>query len=197
MMNAQMDVQLSRYWWLVLLRGVLAIIFGVLAFIWPGVTLVVIIAFFGAYMFLDGVVALVQAVRFRHERDRWPMLLLEGVLGIIVGVVTYFWPGITALAWVFTIAAWAIVTGVLEIVSAVRIRQIVPGEIWFALSGFASIILGLAFAFLPLLGLIAAVWLVGVYAIVYGAFLILLSVRLRGLGRPQPGAPATIMGRTT
>ncbi|BDE07505.1 hypothetical protein WPS_27810 [Vulcanimicrobium alpinum] len=93
-----MVTHLAREWWIVALRGVLGILFGVVAFVWPGMTLLVLIALFGAYMFLDGVGALVQAKRFRHERERWPALLAEAALGIIIGVVTFFWPGVTALA---------------------------------------------------------------------------------------------------
>src|SRR5260370_31500170 len=160
-MNQQVAIgtQLGRAWWLVALRGALAIIFGLFAFFWPGVTLVVLIAFFGAYMFVDGLVALWQAVRFRHERERWPMLLLEAILGIAVGLVTYRWPGITALAWVFTIAFWAIITGVLEIATAIRLRSFFPNEIFLALTGFLSIAVGIVFVFLPLIGLLAAIWL--------------------------------------
>jgi uncharacterized membrane protein HdeD (DUF308 family) len=184
-----LDVHLSRAWWLVALRGALAIIFGIFAFVYPGVTLVVLIAFFAAYMFIDGIVALSQAVRFRHDLERWPWLLFEGILGIAVGAITYFWPGITAIAWVFTIAAWAIITGILEIVAAIRLRQVISGEIWLLISGILSIALGIAFAFLPLVGLLAAVWMVGVYAVLYGVVLLSLSFRLRSAGTPQPGSP--------
>jgi uncharacterized membrane protein HdeD (DUF308 family) len=192
MIQTSIENQVSRYWWLVALRGVIAIILGILTFVWPGISLVVLIAFFGAYMFVDGIVALVQAVRFRHERDRWPALLTEGILGILVGLATYFWPGLTALAWVITIAAWAIVTGILEIVAAVRLRQIVQNEIFLLLSGVVSIVLGILFLFLPSIGLLTAVYFVGAYAIVYGVLLLSLAFRLRKGARP--GTPVGVQG---
>lgn len=179
----------AKQWWLVALRGIVSILFGVAAFLLPGITLVVLILFFGAYMFVDGVIALVSAIRFRHERERWVALLVEGILGIAVGVVTYLWPGITALAWVFTIGAWAIVTGVLEIVAAVRLRAGVGAEVLLILTGIASIALGLAFAIFPLAGLLAWVWMIGAYAIVFGVLLLAFAFRLRhGLGKPTSSA---------
>ena len=186
MMESPIELQLGRYWWVVALRGLIGIIFGILAFIWPGITLVVLIAFFGAYMFVDGVFALVQAIRLRHERERWPMLLLEGILGIAVGLITYFWPGLTAIAWLYTIAAWAIITGVLEIVTAVRFRKIVQGEFLLILTGLISILLGVVLALMPLAGLLAWVYLIGAYAIVFGALLIGFAFRLRGMGTGRP-----------
>ncbi len=177
-----MIANISRYWWLVALRGVLGIVFGICAFVWPGITLLVLIAVLGAYLFVDGAVALALAIKFRHERERWPMLLLEGVLGIAVGVVTFFWPGITALAWLYTIAAWAIVTGVLEIVLAIRLRREIEGEWLVILSGILSIAFGVLVAALPLAGLLVWVWLVGAYAIVFGVLMLALAFRLRKLG---------------
>ncbi|MGZ3497737.1 MAG: HdeD family acid-resistance protein [Vulcanimicrobiaceae bacterium] len=176
--------QVARSWWLVALRGVLSILFGVMAFVWPGITLVVLIAIIGAYMFVDGIFALVWAVRFRHERERWPMLMVEGILGIAVGVVTFLWPGLTAIAWLYTISAWAIVTGILEIVTAIRLRKALQGDWLLALTGVASIVLGIAFALMPLAGLLAWVWVIGAYAIVFGILLVSLAFRLRGLARP-------------
>lgn len=188
-----MDVQreavgahIGKQWWLVALRGVIAIIFGLLAFFYPGVTLVVLLAFFGAYMFVDGIFALVQAIRFRHQRQQWPSLLLEGILGIVAGLITYFYPGITALVWVFTIAAWAIVTGGLEIYAAIKLRQYVPGEIFLAISGIVSILLGIGFAILPRAGLLAAIWITGAYAIIFGLMLLSLAFRLRPMGTGMP-----------
>ncbi len=186
MMESPIDLNLGRSWWVVALRGLLGIIFGIFAFVYPGITLVVLVAFFGAYMFLDGVIALVQAIRLRHERERWPMLLLEGILGIAVGLITYFWPGITAIAWLYTIAAWAIITGVLEIATAIRFRRIIQGEFLFILTGIISILLGVVLAMMPVAGLIAWVYVIGAYAIVFGALLIGFAWRLRGMGTGRP-----------
>ena len=186
--------QLAREWWLVALRGAVSIVFGILAFIWPGITLLVLVLFFGAYLLVDGVVALIAAIRFRYDRERWPMLLLEAILGIVIGVITLIQPAITALAWLYTIAAWAIVTGVLEIVFAIRVRRLITGEMWVALMGVLSIVLGIALAVSPGAGLLAWVWLVGAYAIIFGIFLIGFAMRLRRLatartptGFPQAG----------
>jgi uncharacterized membrane protein HdeD (DUF308 family) len=187
---APIDVHVARAWWLVALRGILAILFGLFAFFYPGVTLVVLVAFFGAYMFVDGIFALAQAIRFRHERERWPMLLVEAVLGIVAGLITYFYPAVTALAWVFTIAAWAILTGVLEIVTAARLRQFISGELFLIISGIVSILLGIGFAVLPRVGLLAAVWMTGIYAIVFGISLLSLAMRLRAIGSGTPTAVA-------
>lgn len=183
--------QVARSWWLIALRGVLGIVFGILAIAWPGITLAVLILFFGAYMFVDGAFALASAIRFRHERERWLPLLVEAILGLAVGVVTFLWPGITALAWVFTIAAWAFVTGVLGLVGAFRLRGALGAEILLGLSGIVSIVFGLAMAALPLIGLVVWVLLVGVYAIAFGVLLLIVGLRLRGVAK-APAITSTV-----
>jgi uncharacterized membrane protein HdeD (DUF308 family) len=177
-----MIANISRNWWLVALRGALGILFGICAFVWPGITLVFLVAFLGAYLFVDGVVAVWLAIKFRHERERWPMLLLEGILGIAVGVVTFFYPRIAALAWVYTIAIWAIATGILEISLAIRLRREIEGEWLVILTGVLSIVFGVLMAALPVAGLLVWVWLTGGYAIVFGILMIAFAVRLRKLG---------------
>lgn len=182
--------QVARYWWLIVLRGILGILFGIAAFALPGITLVVLVMFFGAYMFVDGVLALISAIRFRHERERWVMLLIEGILGIAVGALTFFYPGITALAWVYIIAGWAIVTGVLEIVAAAKLRGSLGTEVLLIVSGIVSLLLGLAFAVLPLIGMFVAVLMIGAYAIAFGVLLVVSGIRLRTLGASSPGQTA-------
>ena len=172
---------LAKAWWVVALRGVLGILFGIGAFIWPGITVLVLIAFFGAYMFVDGAIALWQAIQFRHDRERWPMLLLEAVLGLAVGAITFFVPGVVAVAWLYLIATWAIVTGILEIVLAIRLRTAIKGEVFVILTGILSIALGVALFLMPLAGLVAWVWLIGAYSIVFGVLLLGLALRLRKL----------------
>ena len=181
-MALTMVTHLSREWWIVALRGAISILFGIVAFVYPGITLFALVIFFGAYLLVDGVVALVQATRFRHERERWPALLVEAVLGIVIGLISLVYPAIAALAWLYTIAAWAIVTGILEIVFAIRLRKEIQGEFWIALTGIASILFGIALAVLPLAGLVAWMWLIGAYAIAVGIFLIGLAIRLRREG---------------
>ena len=191
--------RLSRHWWILALRGALSIAFGVVAFVMPGVTLAVLVIFLGAYMLVDGIFAFASALRFRHERERWPALLLEGVLGVLAGILTFAWPAITMLVLLALIAVWAIVTGILEIAAAVRLRREIRGEWLLALSGIASIAFGVAVVVLPLVGLLVSIWIIGAYAIVFGALLVSsLSFRLRGIaGKEDRPTPSAIVSSTT
>ncbi|HEX5962620.1 MAG TPA: HdeD family acid-resistance protein [Gemmatimonadales bacterium] len=178
---------LARNWWVVLIRGLIGILFGLVTFFAPAISLAALVIVFGAYAFADGVFAIISAVR-RRGTDRWWLLLLEGVVGIAAGVVTLLWPGITALALLYLIAAWALVTGALEIAAAIRLRKAITGEWLLALSGVVSIALGVMLALFPGPGALALVIWIGAYAFVFGALLIGLSFRLRSLGprgRPQ------------
>ena len=175
---------LARRWWAILVRGVAAIVFGVLAFVLPGVTLAVMVLLFGAYAMVDGIFALVAAARGRAAGQPWWALVIEGILSIAAGIVTFAWPGLTALLLVYVIGAWAIITGVLEVVEAVRLRKEITGEFWLALGGIASIIFGLALYVFPAAGALAVVLWTGVYAMVFGVFLVALSLRLRRAQRP-------------
>ncbi len=184
---------LGKNWWAILIRGVAAIVFGILAFIWPGVTLIVLVALFGAYAFVDGVFSVVAAVRAAEHHAHWAALLLEGILGIVIGVITFFHPALAATALLYLIAAWAIVTGVLELYAAVRLRRELTGDLLLVLAGIASIAFGVLLAIFPRTGLITVVWLIGIYAIVFGVLLVALSFRLRewhqsGTGGKLPGA---------
>jgi uncharacterized membrane protein HdeD (DUF308 family) len=174
---------LFRNWWLIALRGLAGILFGIITFVAPGITLAVLVILFGAYAFADGVLAIVSAVRRRGATDRWGMLLLEGVVGVAAGLVTLVWPGITALTLLYVIAFWALLTGVLEIGAAVRLRKVITGEWLLALGGVASIVFGVAIARFPAAGALALVLWIGAYALVFGALLLALSFRLRSYGR--------------
>jgi uncharacterized membrane protein HdeD (DUF308 family) len=174
---------LARNWWLLALRGVLAILFGVIAILWPGITLLALVLLFGAYALVDGVFAIVSAIRTTDRRQRWWSLLIEGIVSIVLGVVAFIWPNITALALLYVIAIWAVLTGVFEIVTAIRLRQEITGEWLLGLSGVASILFGLILIVLPGTGALAIVWMIGVYAIVFGVLLVVLAFRLRGRGR--------------
>lgn len=176
---------LTRNWWVVLIRGVAGVLFGIATFIAPVVSLAVLVLLFGAYALVDGVLAVVTAVRRRDVSDRWWMLLLEGVVGIAAGVVTLVWPGITALALLYVIAAWALLTGALEIAAAIRLRKIIAGEWLLVLSGIASIGLGILLMIFPGPGALVMVLWIGAYAFVFGVLLIALGVRLRSLGRSR------------
>ena len=168
---------LAQNWWTLVLRGVAAIIFGILAYIWPGMTFTVLVLFFGAYALWDGVFALIGAFRTGGER-RW-MLILEGIVGIVAGIVTFIWPGAASLAILTIIAAWAIVTGIFEIIAAIRLRAEIEGEWHMLLSGLLSVLFGIALAIWPVAGLVAVTWMIGAYAIIFGILLISLGVRLR------------------
>jgi len=170
-------------WWALLLRGIAAIAFGVLAFVWPGITLAVLVFLWGAYAFFDGVFAIAAGVKSHGESRRWWVLLLEGILGVIAGVLAFVIPGITALVLLMLIAAWAIVTGIFEIVAAIQMRKYIKGEWLLILAGIASILFGLLLFLSPGAGALAVVWLIGAYAIVFGVILIALSLRLHGMLR--------------
>ena len=175
-----MVMTLAHNWWVLALRGLCAIIFGILAFVWPGVTLGVLVLLYGAYALVDGVLAIIAALSKRQGSGLpWWALLLEGLLGIAAGIVTFVWPGITALFLLFLIAGWAIVTGVFEIIAAIRLRKEIEGELWLALSGILSIIFGVLLFVRPGAGALTVVWLIGAYAIFFGIFLLALAFRLK------------------
>lgn len=181
---------LSRNWWAVSLRGLAGILFGIITFFAPGISLAALVLLFGAYALVDGVLAIVSAVR-RRGADRWWLLLLEGLVGIAAGVLTFLLPAITALALLYVIAAWALVTGAFEIAAAIRLRKVITGEWLLVLSGILSIALGVLLVLYPGPGALAVVIWIGAYAFVFGALLFALGLRLRGLGSPRTrGEPA-------
>ncbi|MAU01448.1 MAG: hypothetical protein CL608_30275 [Anaerolineaceae bacterium] len=176
---------LSRYWWLLALRGVAAVIFGILAFVWPQLTLGVLVILFGAYVFVDGVANLITGISDRNVNERWGLMLLEGIVGITAGVLTFVYPGITAVALLYIIAFWAVLTGVLEVAAAVRLREEIEGEWALGLSGIVSVLLGLALIIFPGAGALAVIWMIGAYAILFGALMIYLGFKLRGSDTPE------------
>ena len=170
---------LARNWWLLAIRGAAAIIFGILAFVTPGITLAVLVLYFGAYALIDGIVNIVMALRKRERERSWWQLLIEGIVSVAAGVVAFVWPGITALALVYLIAAWAIVTGGFEIGAAIRMRREIRNEGWLILSGMLSIVFGVLMMLAPGPGALALVLIIGAYAVVFGAMLLGLAFRLR------------------
>ncbi len=169
--------ELSRHWWVIGLRGIAAIVFGILAFAWPGMTLAVLVLLFGAYALVDGILAIVAAVRGdSHHRIT---LALEGIVGILAGLAAFALPGLTALVLLYIIAFWAIVTGILEIVAAVRLRQAISNELGLIIGGILSVLFGIVLIVAPGTGALAVVFLIGAYAILFGITLLGLAWRLR------------------
>jgi uncharacterized membrane protein HdeD (DUF308 family) len=174
-----MRIAIVNNWWSPVIRGLVAILLGIITLAWPGITLGALVLLFGAYALIDGIFCIVGAWRASKAHERWGVLVFEGVAGILAAVVTFVWPGITALALVFVVAAWAIVTGVFEIAAAIRLRKYIKGEWLLILLGVASVVFGVLLAASPLLGaLVLAIWL-GVYALIFGGMLVGLGLRLR------------------
>jgi uncharacterized membrane protein HdeD (DUF308 family) len=174
---------LTRNWGWVVLRGIVAILFGVLTFFNPGITLALLVLMFGAYALVDGIFLVGSAIANRHGEPRWVALLIGGLLGIGAGLVTFFTPGITALALIVVIAAWAIMTGVAEIVAAIRLRKEITGEWLFVLAGLLAVAFGVILVVAPGAGALAMVFWIGAYALVSGILLTAFGFRLRRWGR--------------
>jgi uncharacterized membrane protein HdeD (DUF308 family) len=170
---------LSRYWWAFVVRGILAIVFGILAYAWPGITLATLVIFFGAYVLIDGIFLIIKTIgNWGESEHRW-LLLLEGLLGIGIGLITLVAPGITAIGLLLYIVAWSLATGVLEIAAAIRLRKEIQGEGWMIVSGIASILLAVLLMSFPGAGALGLIWLIAAYAIVFGVVLVILGFRLR------------------
>jgi uncharacterized membrane protein HdeD (DUF308 family) len=181
---------LSRYWWAFVVRGIFAILFGILAYAWPGITLATLIIFFGVYVLINGILLVIKTIGNWGKRDdRW-LLLLEGLLGIGIGVITLVAPGITAIVLIFYIAAWSLATGVLEIAAAIRLRKEIPGEGWMILSGVASLVFAILVMLFPGAGALGLLWLIAAYAIIFGVMLMILGFRLLGHRSRSKGARA-------
>jgi uncharacterized membrane protein HdeD (DUF308 family) len=176
---------LARNWWALLIRGIAAVIFGLLAFFWPGATGFALVILFGAYALVDGVFAIVSAVRAAEAHERWIALALEGIIGIVIAAIVFFYPLLAGLALFYTIAAWAILTGILELVAAFQLRALVPNEWMLILGGILSIVFGvLLIVFPPLIGIFTVIYLIGFYAILFGIVMIVFSFRLRAHAAP-------------
>ncbi len=172
---------ITRNWWTVGLRGVAAIVFGVAALIWPGLTLQVLVWLFGAFALVDGAFTLFMGIDSHEHNQRWWAMALGGLSGIVLGVLTFLWPAVTGLVLLYFIGAWAIVTGVLEIVAAIELRRLISGEWAMILGGILSIAFGVLLAVFPGAGAVGLVWAIGIYAIVFGILLLGLAFRLRGI----------------
>lgn len=182
---------LARNWWALLIRGIAAIVFGILAFAWPGITIFVLVLLFGAYAFVDGIFAIVAAVRAAAAHERWWPFVIEGIVGLLIAAVTMYDLRLTALALYLTIAVWAFVTGIVEIVAAIQLRRAIAGEWLLIVAGICSILFGLLMIWHPVAAALAIVWIIAAYAILFGIIMVVLAFRLRGHTAVVPGAAAT------
>lgn len=169
---------LAKNWWLEVLRGVAAIILGVLAFVWPGIVLLTLVLFWGAFALVDGVLAIIAAVKGGNPMPRW-WLAIAGIAGIAAGALTFLMPGLTALVLVTFIAVWAIILGVMEIYGAIKLRKEIDGEWFLILNGALSVVFGILLLWRPGIGAVALVYIIGAYAIIFGVIHVMFGLKLK------------------
>ncbi len=191
--NNAMNAVLARNWWLVALRGVLALLFGIIALLLPGVTIASLVLLFAAYMLVDGICAIVAGVRAARRHERWGLLVFEGVVDLIAGAIAVLWPLITLLAFVWLLGGWAIASGVLLLVAAFRLN-LEHGRWLMAFGGVVSIIWGILLFLWPLAGALVLTWWMGGYALLFGVTLLVLAFRLRGQQDPATPSGAVPQG---
>jgi uncharacterized membrane protein HdeD (DUF308 family) len=173
-----MSALLARNWWAVALRGVFAVIFALIAFFWPGATILSFVLFFSAYMLVDGVFGIVSGIRAASRHERWGLLIFEGILNILVGILAFVMPGLTVVFFVTLLAVWSLITGILMIVAAFKLNPDF-GRGWLIFSGVVSVLFGVALLVAPLIGAVVLTWWLGAYAMVFGIALIVLAFKLR------------------
>jgi uncharacterized membrane protein HdeD (DUF308 family) len=186
-----MNMVLVRNWWALAIRGVAAILFGLIAFFAPGFMVLWLALLFGAYALVDGVFSIIAGIRAAERHERWWPFALEGLASIIVGVIAFAMPAAFAFALLWFVSAWAILTGVLRISAAIRLRNEIRGEWLLILNGALSVILGILIIAIPGAALITLVWVLGAYAFVYGIVLVVLAFKLRGHRQRAAAARAT------
>ncbi|KOP25205.1 hypothetical protein AMR41_17520 [Hapalosiphon sp. MRB220] len=184
--NRTIATLFARNWWTLVLRGAIAILFGIVLFIWPQISVAVLVWLFGLFVFISGILALIAAFSRRQAQENRALLIFEGIIAIIAGLLVFFWPGITALILLYFIAAWAVVTGILEIIAAVQLRKEIENEWLLAIAGIASVLFGILAAIRPGAGALAILWVIGIYAIVFGVMLLILGLRLRNWNTSGP-----------
>lgn len=165
-------------WWALALRGVLAILFGLIAILWPGITAVVLVLWFGAYALVDGIFAIVAAVRLAARHGRSGALLIEGILDIVIAAICFFWPGSALIALVYLIAIWAVISGIALIAAGMALIRF-AGEMLLVLSGIISVLLGIILFVVPGAGVVALSWWLGIYALLFGIGLVAAAFRIR------------------
>lgn len=182
---------LTRNWWVFLVRGLCAIAFGVAAFAWPGLTILVLVMLYAAHALIDGVAAVALAIGSRHQQEGWWAMLIVGIIGVLAGIGTFFWPDITVSVLLAFVALWCIARGVFEIIAAIRLRKIIENEWLLGLAGAASVAFGVALLAWPQAGLVTIAWLIGANAVALGILSVMLALRLKSLrDRHSPHHPA-------
>src|SRR5437762_2580952 len=172
---------LKRHWWVPVIRGIAAIVFGIIAFVYPGLTVATLVLFFGAWVLIDGLFRVVGAIGHRASDPDWGWHIVIGIVGIIVGLLTFHAPQITALALIIYIAAWALMIGATEIATAIKLRREIKGEWFLILMGLLSIAFAALLLWNPLAGAAALIWIIAWYAVIFGVLGIFLGFRLRSL----------------
>ena len=172
---------LKRHWWVPVIRGIAAIVFGVIAFVYPGLTIATLVLFFGAWVLIDGIFRVIGAIGHRASDSDWGWHIVIGIVGIIVGLLTFHAPQITALALIIYIAAWALMIGATEIAFAIKLRREIKGEWFLILMGLASIVFAILLLWNPIAGAAAVIWLIAWYAVVLGILAIFFGFRLKTL----------------
>lgn len=170
---------MAKYWWVFLVRGLLGIVFGILAFVMPVITLATLVIVWGAYAFTDGIVALWAAITGNTDNDNRWLVGLQGVIGVAAGVLTFVMPVVTGLGLLMLIAAWSLAVGVLQLVAAVKLRKEITSELWLGLSGLVSILFAFFVIARPGEGALAVIWIIGSYSIIFGVILVAFAFRVR------------------
>lgn len=178
-----MPQEITRSWWLFLLRGIAAIIFGILALVNPGTTITALVIVFGIYAVVDGIMTIIAAFQMRETVDQWWVVLLEGIAGIAVGIIVLVYPQITAQVFLYLIAFWAIFTGIMEIIAAIRLSKEIGNQWSLVLAGILSVVLGVLLLVYPSSGAVGLIWAIGIYAILFGILIVYLAFKVRGYAK--------------
>jgi len=171
-----LGLALARNWWLIALRGVLGVIFGVIALIMPVATILALVLLFSAYMLVDGAIAIYAAIRAARKKEGWGFLLFQGIASLAAAAIALVWPGLTVVAFILLIAAWSIVSGCLMLAAAMQTEQ---ARWWLVLGGAAALLYGILMIVAPLAGAVVLTWWLGAFALMFGVALIILSLKLR------------------
>lgn len=170
---------ISRYSWAMIFRGIIAILFGVLALFWPGLTLELLVFLFAFYALFDGIIAIIAAISSMAHHKEWWTFLLEGIVGLAVGIIVLVWPEVTLVVLIYLIAAWAVVTGIMEFIAAFSPIFDTGTKILIGLAGILSAVLGFIIFFYPITGILVVTWLIGIYALLFGILLIIFGVQVK------------------